>query len=425
MSAVLPLALIGSVAPGATAMPAPATSPLASPVWLCRPGLAANPCNQNQSGDPQTVHPDGRFRMSYPNGLTETLDATHANTVEPFAPPKSSTVDCFYAYPTVDQVPNPNPRVGSVPPVVMEQHMAVTLEQVARFTGACRMFVPLYRQASLSELFKPGTDMATGLGDVVQAWQYYWDNYNTDPATGKRRGVVLIGHSQGSIDLTKMMQQHIDTKPDVRAHLVSAIVPGGIVQVPLDKPAGGGADPASTFQYIPVCERQTPATPMPTGCVVHYSSYNPPNGQPPGPRSMFSRSTAAGHKIACVNPAALVKGNPWDGKENLDMYLPTKQLLNGTAQNPAGTLRPSLGDYRLPTDPTGFKRVTGEVQGQCRYQQDASGSASWVQVTGGTTWFPASAPTSSSGLHMVDFGLQQGDLVNLVRAQSLTWLRQQ
>src|SRR6185312_16874396 len=99
--------------------------------------------------------------------------------------------------------------------------------QFARLGAKCRLYAPLYRQFTLTALRAgqsgkpmPGsTDPATrqtGYNDVVDAWNYYLAHDN------KGRGVVLVGHSQGSGVLTQVISKEIDGKP-VQGKIVSAI----------------------------------------------------------------------------------------------------------------------------------------------------------------------------------------------------------
>ncbi|MFJ8331657.1 DUF3089 domain-containing protein [Streptomyces sp. NPDC094437] len=405
------------------------TQPLARTVWLCRPGLPDNPCDQNTDGSAQTT--TGAYTQHYVNGTDRTLDATaHApdttTTTEPYAAPAASDVDCFYAYPTVDTTSNPPLRVGSLPPTPQDVEMAVTLAQVSRLAQHCRLFVPVYRQASLIEValgFVGLTpDTATGAADVLDAWDDYWAHDNIDPATGRHRGVVLLGHSQGTAALVNVIQQRVDNAPDVRDHLVSALLLGGNVQVPDAAPAGGGSDPDATFQHVPACARASATAPLPTGCVVAYSTFDQPDGQPPAADAVFGRSTSPGHHILCVNPAALLRGDAPDTVEPLDTYLPTRYLLQGDALFPNGHFGLLMPGYTLTDDPTGYARYPGTVSGGCASARDAAGTADWLQIGTGQSLFPDSARTSGLGLHVADFNVAQGDLVQLVARQSAAWL---
>ena len=91
--------------------------------------------------------------------------------------------------------------------------------------------------------------------DVRDAWRYYLEHDN------RGRGVVLIGHSQGSFILSDLIRQEIDGKP-VQSRLVSAILLGATQSVPMGKDVGG------SFQHIPLCRKLGQ-----TGCLVTYVSF--------------------------------------------------------------------------------------------------------------------------------------------------------
>ena len=423
--AAVVVALSLSGAP-ADADPAGAPTPLANPVWLCEPGMPNNPCDQDLAGNPQVLAPNDQLTDHYPSGATTTLDSTvvaadGSTGYQPYTAPHDPPVDCFYVYPTVDVLPNPLLQVGSLPPSAQDQEMAVTLAQVARLSHLCRLFVPVYRQVPLPGLLL-GASYATDLMDIGQAWTDYWTHHNIDPATHQRRGVILLGHSQGSAVLSQFIQSDVDNDPAVRASLVSAVLLGGNVQVPIGAPDGGGNDPASTFQHLPACQRSDPAAPIPVDCVIAYSSYDQPPGQILATNSVFGRNTAPGHEILCVNPAALLTGADPGSVTPLDAYLPTSHLLNGNILDPAGSLGLILLGFDLPSYPTGFARYPDTLRGQCASQTDASGNASWLQITGGAALLPASSQVSPLGLHVVDYNIDQGDLFALLAAQSSAWL---
>ena len=85
--------------------------------------------------------------------------------------------------------------------------------QFARFSTLCRTYAPLYRSATLSAIPRAiaGEDMSgvfnLAYGDVRAAWHYYLDHYNHG------RPYVLIGHSQGTIHLTRLLASEIENGP--------------------------------------------------------------------------------------------------------------------------------------------------------------------------------------------------------------------
>lgn len=420
MKPLIAAVVAGLLIAAAGAPPATAGDPLADPVWLCKPGMPANPCNQDASGNP--VESPGLVR--YPDGGVVTLDSTlTGGQVEHFVSEPDPPVDCFYVYPTVDLVANPLLQLGSIPPAARPNEAAVMFAQAAQFTGQCRMFAPLYRQATLPDLAVGtilGADayLGPGFADVRQAWDYYWQHDNLDPRTGQRRGVILLGHSQGSVAIERLIQSSIDGNPDVTRQLVSAVLLGGAVQVPTGGVAGGGDDPDSTFQHLPLCRRGS-GLQVPVGCVVAYSSYTPAAGTAPGSGTL-AWSNKPGHQIACVNPAALLRGDDAGTTTSLDAYMPTRSLVQGNLLNPNGHLALVLLGYNLMDYATGFAHYPSTLTGQCRYAPGAGGSSSWLHITGGD-FLPASASTSPLGLHVADYNLTLGNLKALLTAQSTAW----
>lgn len=417
LSVVTAPAAAAATAPAESPSPSPAaslslTAPLAQPVWLCHPGDPASAC--------------GATTGRYPDGSTVPLSTTVASggstTVVQPASGAQPPVDCFYVYPTVDLLPNPTLMIGSAAPSARDDEVAVLLAQLGPLTGLCRVFAPLYRQSTLLQLALSGATggdpyPGPGFADVQQAWDDYWAHDNIDPATGHRRGVIVLGHSQGSVAVEKLLQHSVDGDPAATAQLVSAVVLGGQVQVPIGAASGGGADPASTFQHLPLCEPQ--AGTVPTGCVIAYSSY----GQP-GDGAPVSGSLAAnldpGHRIACVNPSAVLAGGAADATTALEPVLPTRTLVRGSLLAPNGALTHLLIGYTLPADPTGYRATPGALTGRCAVAGDATANTSWLQIEDPTGMLPDTS-TSALGLHVVDYNVDLGGLRALLAAQAARW----
>jgi hypothetical protein len=85
----------------------------------------------------------------------------------------------------------------------------------------------LYRQVTLAGLRGEvrGIDLETPYNDVFAAWNTYLARYNNG------RGVVLIGHSQGSKILARLIASEIDGTAEQR-WLISAIILGEEIDVP-------------------------------------------------------------------------------------------------------------------------------------------------------------------------------------------------
>ena len=136
----------------------------------------------------------------------------------------------------------------------------------------------MYRQITLAGLFNPSTVTsamrAQAYADVRDAWRDYLKKFN------RGRGVVLIGHSQGTFVLRRLAAREIDAKASVRRLLVSALLLGGDVTV--RKGTGVGGD----FRHIPACRATTQ-------CVVAYSTFDatrPPTAASAAPLPPTARS---------------------------------------------------------------------------------------------------------------------------------------
>lgn len=360
----------------------PAANDYSKPeTWLCRPG------RQDSCAVDLT---------------TTVISADGKLTKEPFKGNPSAPVDCFYVYPTVSNDPTPNSDMNAGP----EEH-SVVRAQFARFGSQCKLYAPLYRQVTLATLraaMAAGggfpADRKLGYDDVVAAWNYYLRNDN------KGRGVVLIGHSQGSGMLTQLIKNEIDGKP-IQSKIISALLLGTNIAVPKGKDVGG------SFQSMPLCRSATQL-----GCVISYVTFR--NDVPPPANSRFGRVPTEGMTAACVNPAAL-KG----GKAELHAYLSSG--FNGVSTSSAQP-KPWVSGAKIETP---FVSLPGLLTGECVTRDNAS----YLAVT--TNANPADPRTDEIsgdvvangqvmkdwGLHLIDAHVAMGDLLDVVAQQSKAYLK--
>lgn len=344
--------------------------------WLCRPGRI-DPCAADQTVT--VVEADGTTR------------------VEPFVADAERPYDCFYVYPTVslDRTPNSDFTPG-------EEERRVAFAQAARFGRHCRVFAPLYRQVTLTALRdamlgKPvAMDRAMALADVTAAWEQYLARDNGG------RGVVLIGHSQGSNVLKALLAQ-IETT-SARDRIVSAMLLGTNFAVPAGRTVGGD------LKRMPICTR-----PGEYGCVVTYVSFRAEAAPPPETR--FGKVPGDGMRAACVNPAALLG----HGSAS-DAIFTTRGAGLG-----ARPMTAWVKEKPLPT--TSFVRVPGLISTRCV----SRGGIDYLAVA--THADPADpraddiqgdvivdgAVLPDWGLHLVDMPVAMGDLVALSQAQYASW----
>lgn len=377
---VLALLLAACAASGAFAAPAaqPAPNDYTDPAnWLCRPGRA-DACAADQTAT--VVNADGS-------------ESKEVWSADPNAP-----IDCFYVYPTVSTEPTPNSDMIPGP-----GEKGVVVQQVARLASKCRIYAPMYRQVTLAALRaymagKPvAASRALAYDDVRDAWNEYLAHDNHG------RGVVLIGHSQGTRVLIQLVKEEIDGKP-IQKRIVSVILGGTVLQVPVGKDVGGD------FKSIPLC-RSTAQV----GCVIAFASFRA--NVPPPPGAPFGASGGPGLMAACVNPAAL-----GGGSGALEAYLPAGRV----ALSPQAPVEWVKGG---PPITTFFVKVPGLLTGEC--VSNAHGSYLAVTVNAdpkdprtddiaGDILVKGKVLTSW-GLHLIDMNLTMGNLVDDVDAQSRAW----
>jgi hypothetical protein len=358
------------VAGGAAAQtPAPKNDYSKPESWLCRPG-GHDACAVDLSTT--VLHLDGRMML------------------ESFSPNPNPAIDCFYVYPTVSLDPGGNSDMVAGP-----EERNVVRAQFARFQSVCRPFAPLYRQFTLTALRagtagKPMTaDRTLGYNDVLDAWNHYLKNDNGG------RGVVLVGHSQGSGVLTQLIRNEIDGKP-IQSQIVSAMLLGSNVAVPKGKDVGGA------FKHMPLCK-----TDRQTGCIVTYVSFR--STIPPPPESRFGRVQDAAMEAACTNPARL-----GGGSVALYSYLSTGThawVTGGAAINTPFVTVPGLLTAQCVSDEKGsYLEVTVHGDARDPRADDIPGDV----MTGGK-------PNPSWGLHLIDVHAAMGDLVGLAGKQAAAY----
>jgi hypothetical protein len=360
------------------ATPAPKNDYADPATWLCRPGRTDS-CTVNQ--DATVISADGAMKP------------------ETFHAAANAPIDCFYVYPTVSNDPGVNATMK-----IEAEEVSVALQQFARFGAKCRLYAPVYRQFTLTALTAlmggkamTGGDPALGYNDVVDAWNEYLAHDNHG------RGVVLIGHSQGSGLLTQLIAKEIDGKP-VQAKMVSAILMGTTLQVPQGKDVGG------SFQHVPLCHSASQV-----GCVIAFASFRADS--PPPSDSLFGRGRN-GMVAACVNPAAL-----GGGSGELKSYLSTKTFgqAGGGAFNWTDPPRPIA---------TPFVKTPGLLSAECVANEHGSylavtlhptpGGARTNQITGDVVI--GGKVQANWGLHLIDANLNMGNLVDIVGAESKAYL---
>jgi hypothetical protein len=380
---VLAALALGCVAPASAKAPRAAIDPYpgyssaiyADPAnWLCRPDKA-DVCDSGL--DATHVFPNGRTK------------------VERFKPVRSPRIDCFYVYPTISLDPGGNSDLVPDP----KAELFVVQQQAARLGVECRMFAPVYRQVTLTALLAllggnmVPIDRQLAYDTVLDAWKHYVSNDNDG------RGVILIGHSQGAGILAQLVKNEIDPSPELRSRLVSAMLLGTALQVPVGQDVGGD------FQNVPLCRSRKQV-----GCAISYASFRA--DKPPPANSLFGAPGGPGLEAACTNPADL------GGKRAfLHPYFPTDGTSLPILQvPPPNWVDPSKG----VTITTPFTALPHFVEAQCADHNGfdylslivrANPDDPRIDDVGGDL-------TPEWGMHLIDANVAMGDLVRIAHSQA-------
>jgi len=360
---------------------------------------------QSTAASPSTDYSNPRVWLCRPDrpsacdvDLSTTVVGRHGrSTVERARLDPKAPVDCFYVYPTVS---TDTTTLSDLVPDDTERN--VVRLQFARFGTKCRLFAPMYRQLTLAAMGRANAAgiespdfLGLGYEDVRAAWRYYLAHDNGN------RGIVLIGHSQGTSILTELIRREIDGTP-MQSRIVSALLIGGPegVLVPRGRDVGG------TFAHMPLCRAATH-----TGCVVAYSSFRVT--APPSASTRFGRSADPTLVAACTNPAAL-----GGGEAALNGYFDAK----GETALPMGPADPWTVGGRPVATP--MVRIEGLLKARCTSNAFASYLEVSVHRGPGS---PASRDIQGDlaeplGLHLVDMEVAMGNLVDLVGEQANSYL---
>ncbi|HEU0310539.1 MAG TPA: DUF3089 domain-containing protein [Sphingomicrobium sp.] len=341
--------------------------------WLCLPGrtdLCSTPLSTT------ALNPDGYGST----GLSPVAG--------------DATVDCFVVYPTMSRDAGMN---SDLIPGDGEEKAAI-VSQFARFSGACRIYAPMYRQMTLAAVAAAGAGAdvskpaALAYSDVRSAWKEYLSKHN------KGRPFVLLGHSQGSLMLQQLIANEIEGKP-AATRMKLAIIPGFNLLVPEGKLVGG------TLKSTPICSKAGE-----TGCVMTWVSFREKNVPPTG--AIFGVADKPGMTVACTNPAR-PGATGWVG---LDSYWNTRSTL----PVPGGPIQWSSEG----APPSPFVRTEGLVSARCvsdgprgylSIRTNADPNDKRTDRVGGEVGVMGMF-IPGWGMHLADMSAPMGDLVRQVSA---------
>jgi hypothetical protein len=367
----------GSSATGSTEVSSTAAVPSSAPtvVWLCRPGLTDNPCEQDLTAT--AVSADGSTAVQSP---------APAPAVDP-------PIDCFYIYPTVSTQTTANSDL-----TIEEPETRAARAQASPFSPVCRVYAPMYRSLTRSAVNNLETVTEEQGSIAYESLAAAFHEYMAKDNQG--RGIVFIGHSQGAWMTIALLKREFDDNPAMRKQLVSAIAVGGNLAVRTGRLAGGD------LANIPGCSASDQ-----TGCVIAYSTFS----SEPSPYAWFGRvdnrinpiirlDSSGDLQVLCTNPTGL-----GGGSGILEPYILTEEL-----------------DFQ------GIGRQTGIETPWVTYPQMYSAECASAN---GTTWLKVGLVNGdeeerpvipqangwSYGLHSVDIAIALGNLVDIVGRQGASF----
>ena len=281
--------------------------------WLSRPGLA---------DDPSNWLPDG---------------------VAPEAGPRPAAV--FYIHPTTYLKRDKwNAAFDESGDVAFRDALFVR-SQASAFNGGGELWAPRYRQAAFGAFLLRTDDANRALDlayrDVLAAFDLFLS------AQPKNRPIILAGHSQGALHLSRLL---VDRKDALKHRLVAAYVVGWPLSVAADLPATGLA-PCTGADDI--------------GCVLSWMSF----GEPANASMILDNwaGTKGGtgvirrqDDLLCVNPLTGTRNGVASAGANLGSLAPTTNFASATLLQGAISARcdhgllilggalPPLGPFVLP-----------------------------------------------------------------------------
>ena len=193
--------------------------------------------------------------------------------------------------------------------------------QASAFNGVSQVYAPKYRQAAFGAFLLDSEDARAALdlaySDVARAFDQFVGQL--EPG----QPIILAGHSQGALHLTRLLRDKVAGKPIAR-QVVAAYVVGWPVSTAADVPAMG----------LPACRSADQA-----GCILSWQSF----GNPANPSlitGVYNGSTGFnGQKrrqedMLCVNPLTGQQNGEAPASANVGTLVPDDQTFRDGVLEP-------------------------------------------------------------------------------------------
>ena len=191
--------------------------------------------------------------------------------------------------------------------------------QASAFNDSARIWAPRYRQATFGAFLTTQADADRALDlayrDVAAAFDEFLKQIGPD------KPIILAGHSQGSLHLTRLLRDKVAGTPLAR-RIVAAYAVGWPISLETDLDALG----------LPACERADQAN-----CVLSWQSF----AEPADPKQIidtydattgFNGQSRRGSNLLCTNPLTGTSGGAAPASGNLGTLFPNKDLTDATIE---------------------------------------------------------------------------------------------
>lgn len=220
--------------------------------------------------------------------------------------------------------------------------------QASAFNATGEIWAPRYRQATFGAFLTTTADADRALdlayGDVDAAFDAFLAQ------VGPTRPIILAGHSQGALHLSRLLRDRVATSPALAKRIVAAYVVGWPVSRTADLPRMG----------LPECVRADQA-----GCILSWQSF----AEPADPALILNTFDASigfdgtarhGTAMICTNPLTGTPDAAAPAGANLGTLYPAQDLKSATLTPGRVAARcagrgllllgdpPQVGNYVLP-----------------------------------------------------------------------------
>lgn len=218
--------------------------------------------------------------------------------------------------------------------------------QASAFSAVGQVWAPRYRQATFGAFLTTGTDRDRALDLAYRDVEQAFDRFLVEAGD---RPIILAGHSQGALHLTRLLRDRVAGKP-IAKRIVAAYVVGWPVSRLTDLPLLG----------LPECTRADQA-----GCLLSWQSF-----AEPADFSLitdvydatigFNGSLRRGTPMVCTNPITGTPNASAPAVANLGTLIPNGDLTDAVLESGRVPARcgdrgflligdgPALGGYVLP-----------------------------------------------------------------------------